>query len=56
MKKETIDFLKGQIEEAKSENKSVNEWLNNGRWSRQVNEFLNHWLCGDVELERNGRT
>ena len=56
MKKETIDFLKGQIEEAKSENKSVNAWLNNGRWSRQVNEFLNHWLCGDVELERNGRT
>ena len=56
MKQETIDFLKNQIEDAKSENKSVNDWLDNGRWSRQVNEFLNHWLCDDVELERNGRT
>ena len=56
MKQETIDFLKNQIEEAKSENKSVNAWLDNGRWSRQVNGFLNHWLCDDVELERNGRT
>ena len=56
MKQETIDFLKNQIEEAKSENKSVNDWLDNGRWSRQVNGFLNHWLCDDVELERNGRT
>lgn len=56
MKKETIDFLKNQIEDAKSENKSVNDWLNNGRWSRQINEFLSHWLCDDVELERNGRT
>ena len=56
MKQETIDFLKNQIEDAKSENKSVNDWLDNGRWSRQVNGFLNHWLCDDVELERNGRT
>jgi hypothetical protein len=56
MKQETIDFLKNQIEDAKSENKSVNDWLDNGRWSRQVNEFLNRWLCDDVELERNGRT
>ena len=56
MKQETIDFLKNQIEDAKSENKSVNDWLDNGRWSRQVNGFLSHWLCDDVELERNGRT
>lgn len=56
MKKETIDFLKSQIENAKSENKSVNDWLNNGKWSRQVNSFLNNWFGNDVELERNGRT
>jgi hypothetical protein len=56
MKKETIDFLKSQIENAKSENKSVNAWLNNGKWSRQVKAFLKNWLCNDVELERNGRT
>ena len=56
MKQEMIDFLNGQIEDAKSENKSVNDWLDNGRSSRQVNEFLSHWLCDDVELERNGRT
>lgn len=56
MKKETIDFLKSQIENAKSENKSVNAWLNNGRWFRQVKAFLKNWLSNDVELERNGRT
>ena len=56
MKQETIDFLKNQIEDAKSENKSVNDWLDNGRWARNINAFLKNWLCDDVELERNGRT
>ena len=56
MKRETIDFLKSQIEDAKRENKSIYAWLDNGRWSQQIDEFLSHWLCDDVELERNGRT
>ncbi len=56
MKKDTIDFLKKQIADAQSANNSVNNWLNNGKWSRQVKAFLKNWLSNDIELERNGRT
>lgn len=50
------EFLNYVITEATEENKSVDNWVTNGKWMFNTAEFLQHWLSKDVELERNGRS
>lgn len=51
-----VHFLANVIADAIEENKSIDKWLDSGKWSSQPKEFVEHWLCKDVEKERNGRS
>ncbi len=50
------NFLKSVIEDNAAMNKSIAYWLKDSRYLTHESEFLSHWLCNDVEAERNGRT
>lgn len=54
MNANAVKFLKNEIAEAESVNRSIGEW--EGKWTEDIHGFLNHWLGDDVEEERGERT
>lgn len=55
-REETIAWLEHIVHDCADECRDVCEWIDTGKWMKDVKGFLRQWEGDDYEEERNGRT